>query len=230
MPPREWHTKCAALRGTVQGVRILYVGNSFTTSNNLPGLVKGLAAARGIAIEHKAISVGGASLRQHLNAGKALDQLRTGGFDTVVLQEQSTLPIKSPARFRESARDFGAAISDAGLRTVLYLTWARRNAPDTQQALTDAYAAAAAELGATLVPVGPVWERFLATHDQPVLHESDNSHPTIAGSYLGACVFLIALLEADPVGIDTPVKGLPPETAALLQQAAWDICTDLATP
>jgi len=201
------------------------VGNSFTSRNNLPGLIKGLAAARGIEVGHKLISAGGASLRQHLNAGRALDEIANGGYDTVVLQEQSTLPIKSPDRFRESARDFGAAITAAGARTAFYLTWARRNAPETQRALTDAYGAAAVELGATLVPVGMIWERFLAEHDEPALHDADNSHPALAGSYLAACVFLIALLDEDPVGIDTPVKGLDNKTAALLQQSAWDICS-----
>ncbi|NUR95144.1 MAG: hypothetical protein HOV67_07785 [Kribbellaceae bacterium] len=206
-------------------MRILFVGNSFTSRNNLPGLIKGLAGARGIEVESKLISAGGASLRQHLNAGKALEAIAGGGFDTVVLQEQSTLPIKSPDRFRESVRDFDAAISAAGLRTVLYQTWARRNAPETQKALTDAYGAAALEVGATLIPVGMVWEKFLATHDEPALHDADNSHPALAGSYLAACVFLIALFEEDPVGIDVPVKGL--DTTALLQQAAWDICSSM---
>jgi len=208
-------------------VRILFVGNSFTSRNNLPGLLKGLAAARDIKIEHKLISAGGASLRQHLNAGNALDEIANGGYDTVVLQEQSTLPIKSPDRFRESARDFHEAIAAAGARTAFYLTWARRNAPETQRALTDAYGAAAVELGATLVPVGMIWERFLAEHDEPALHDADNSHPALAGSYLAACVFLIALLDEDPVGIDTPVKGLDGPTAALLRQAAWDICSSI---
>ena len=206
-------------------MRILFVGNSFTSRNNLPGLIKGLAAARDIGIEHKLISAGGASLRQHLNDGKALDEIANGGYDTVVLQEQSTLPIKSPDRFRESARDFHEAITAAGARTALYLTWARRNAPETQKALTAAYGGAAVELGATLVPVGLIWERFLAQYDEPALHDEDNSHPALAGSYLAACVFLIALLDQDPVGVETPVKGLDAETAAFLRRSAWDICS-----
>jgi hypothetical protein len=210
-------------------VRILFVGNSFTARNNLPGLLKGLAAQRGVEIEFKLISAGGASLRQHLNAGQALSAIASGGYDVVVLQEQSTLPVKSAERFRESARDFDAAITAAGARTALYLTWARRNAPESQAALTNAYGGAAVELGATLIPVGLVWERFLATHDEPVLHDQDNSHPALAGSYLAACVFLIALLTEDPVGLDLPVKGLDADTAALLRQAAWDICEGLTS-
>jgi hypothetical protein len=215
------------MSSSVRTVRILFVGNSFTSNNNLPKLLKDLAAARGIEIEHKLISAGGASLRQHLNTGKALDAIANGGYDVVVLQEQSTLPIKSPAGFRDSARDFNEAIAAAGARTAFYLTWARSNAPETQKALTDAYAGAASELGGTLIPVGMVWERFLAEYDEPVLHAPDNSHPTLAGSYLGACVFLIALLEDDPVGIEVPVKGLDDNTATLIRQAAWDICSSM---
>jgi hypothetical protein len=73
-----------------------------------------------------------------------------------------------------------------------------------------------------------VWERFLGKYEHPVLHDADNSHPALAGSYLAACVFLIALLDEDPVGLDVPVKGLDTDTAALLRQAAWEICEELA--
>lgn len=210
-------------------MRILYVGNSFTARNNLPGLIKAMAATRGIEIEHKLIQAGGASLRQHLNAGKALEAIAGGAYDVVVLQEQSTLPIKSPARFRESARDFDAAIKAVGARTALYMTWARRNAPDTQQALTTEYAAAAAELDATLIPVGLVWQHFLATHSEPSLHDKDNSHPALPGSYLAACVFLIALLHEDPADIDIPIKSLNPQTANHLRHSAWTIYESLTT-
>jgi hypothetical protein len=206
----------------------LYVGNSFTGRNNLPMLLARLADGRGIGVEHRLISAGGASLRQHLNAGTALEAIASGGYDVVVLQEQSTLPGKNAARMHESVRDFHAAIEAAGARTALYMTWARKNAPEMQQAISTAYASIAAELGATLVPVGMVWERFLRDHDQPVLHDADGSHPALGGSYLAACVFLIALLEEDPVGIDAPVKGLDADTAALLRESAWEICEDLA--
>jgi hypothetical protein len=209
-------------------VRILFVGNSFTGRNNLPGLLARLAGVRGRTVEYRLISAGGASLRQHLNAGTALAAIKDGAYDVVVLQEQSTLPGKNAARMHESVRDFHAAIEAAGAQTALYMTWARRNAPEMQQPISTAYATIAAELGATLVPVGLVWQRFLAMHDEPALHDSDNSHPALAGTYLAACVFLVALLGEHPVDIDIPVKGLDDDTAALVRQAAWDICEDIA--
>ena len=207
-------------------MRILFVGNSFTSRNNLPGLLASMAAERGITIEHRLISAGGASLRQHLNAGKALTEIATGNYDTVVLQEQSTLPAKNPTRMHESIRDFHTAITASGAETALYLTWSRKGTP--QEPLTTAYATIATELGATLIPAGLIWQHFQSTHPEVTLHAPDNSHPALAGTYLTACTFLIALLHEDPTTLTTPPpNALSPDTAALLRQSAWTICESL---
>src|SRR5437764_9334948 len=89
---------------------VLFIGNSFTARNDLPGLVARLAAARGKTVRHRLISAGGASLRTHWNAGEAARAITDGGFDHVVLQEQSTLPVKNAGRMHENVRLFDAAI------------------------------------------------------------------------------------------------------------------------
>jgi hypothetical protein len=78
-----------------RSIKLLFIGNSFTQRNNLPELLAELAAAHNLTIAHDLKSVGGASLRTHWNAGRAAKAIATGGFDYVVLQEQSTLPVKS---------------------------------------------------------------------------------------------------------------------------------------
>jgi hypothetical protein len=200
---------------------ILFIGNSFTARNNLPGLIAQLAAVRGKNIQHRLISAGGASLRAHWNSGTAPAAIKAGRYDFVVLQEQSTLPVKNAKRMHESIRLFDEAIKSASAKTVLYMTWARQHAPQSQQAISDAYTDIGRELGATVVPVGVAWQRFLRKHDQPALHDKDQSHPTLAGSYLAACVFLAVLLKASPVGIDAEVAGLSTKDRVLLQKAAW---------
>jgi hypothetical protein len=202
-------------------MKVLFIGNSFTARNDLPGLISRLAVARGKALEHRLIYAGGASLRAHWNAGQAAEAIREGGFDAVVLQEQSTLPVKNAARMHENVRLFDGVIRAAGAKTALYMTWARLNAPDSQQAITDAYIAVGEELGATVAPVGVAWQRFLRNHDRPALHDRDQSHPTMAGSYLAACVFLSALFRESPVGVDAEVTGLSAGERAALQAAAW---------
>ena len=202
-------------------IKMLFIGNSFTQRNDLPELIAAMAAERGLRIEPVLISAGGASLRSHWNAGRAAAAISTCGYDYVVLQEQSTLPVKNAARMAENIRLFDEVIRDAGAKTVLYMTWARQHARETQQAITDAYTAIGKELDAMVIPVGNVWQRFLAKHDHPVLHDRDQSHPTPAGSYLAACVFLATLFKMNPVGIDAGPETLADSDRATLQQFAW---------
>lgn len=205
-------------------MEVLFIGNSFTARNDLPGLIAGLAAARGKTLRHRLISAGGASLRTHWNAGEALTAIREGGYDAVVLQEQSTLPVKNAGRMHENVRLFDEAITSAGAETVLYMTWARRNAPESQQAIADAYTAIGRELGATVVPVGLAWQSFLREHERPALYDRDQSHPTPAGSYLAACAFLAVLFGENPVGIASDITGLTATDLTSLQDASWQAC------
>jgi hypothetical protein len=213
-----------AKRKQAKSTNVLFIGNSFTQRNNLPELVAELAAAIELQVQHELVTAGGASLRMHWNAGRALQLIETGNYDYVVLQEQSTLPVKNAARMAENVRLFDAAIKQAGSKTVLYMTWARAHAPETQQAITDAYRAIGKETGAIVVPVGLAWELFLKKHDQPALYDRDQSHPTLAGSYLAACVFLATLWKVKPVGLEAGPPTLTSADRKALQQAAWSVC------
>ena len=201
-------------------MQVLFIGNSFTARNDLPGLLARMAASRGLELRHDLISAGGASLRMHWNRGAALDAIRATAYDFVVLQEQSTLPVKNAARFHDNVRLFIDPIRQSGATPALYLTWARRNAPETQRALTDAYTAIANETGAVLVPVGIAWEAFQRAHASPVLHDKDLSHPSPAGTYLAACVFFAVLFGESPPGLPCDVPGVAAAEAADLQKTA----------
>src|SRR5262249_39046985 len=154
--------------------------------------------------------------------------IREGQYDCVVLQEQSTLPVKNARRMHENVRLFDEAIKAAGAKTVLYMTWARQDAPDSQRAIAEAYTSIGRELGATVVPAGLAWQSFHRKHDQPVLHDKDRSHPTPAGSYLAACAFLAVLFRESPVGVEGEVAGLSAKDLALLQKVAWQACNSPA--
>ena len=137
-------------------VNILFIGNSFTQRNDLPGLLAVMAAEREVRIRHELISAGGASLRTHWNSGRAAKAILDGGYDYVVLQEQSTLPVKNANRMAENVRLFDEVIKQAGAKTVLYMTWARQCAPESQEAITKAYTSIGKEVSAIVVPVGLV--------------------------------------------------------------------------
>jgi hypothetical protein len=182
--------------------RLLFIGNSYTSRNQLPRLLADLAAAAAHPrrVEFDLVFAGGASLKRHWNAGIARGKLASLSWNYVVLQEQSTLPLKNPARYHENVRLFAPEIARYGARATLYLTWSRQQAPDTQDRITGAVEEIAAEVDALVVPVGPAWRTVMARHGDVVLYTDDGSHPTAAGSYLAACVFLASLFGEAPRG------------------------------
>lgn len=204
-------------------MRILFIGNSFTGRNDLPGLLTEMAssAPQPKAIETDQVLANGASLRQHWNAGMAGEKIRAGGWDFVVLQEQSTLPIKNATRFHENVRLFDGEIQGCGARTVLYLTWARQQAPETQVALTQATETIAREIGARIAPVGEVWKAVLEQEPGLALYDKDGSHPSALGTYLAACVFYATFFPGSSVGPGAVERlQVAPDQAAVLQRAA----------
>ena len=201
--------------------RVLFVGNSFTARNNLPALLAQLVATSGKGlVEHELVSAGGASLRMHLNKGEAAEHLTRKQWDYVVLQEQSTLPIKNAARTSENMRDFDELIREAKARTVLYMTWARQDAPETQQALSEVYTQVGDELKAIVVPAGLAWQQCRREEPKIVLHDKDKSHPTLAGTYLAACAFYATLFAGRTKKMPALEMALDAPTQSVLQTIA----------
>ena len=88
-----------------------------------------------------------------------------------------------------------------------------------QAALRAGYTEIARELDAMLAPVGDAWESAMSLESQPELYDFDGSHPSLAGSYLAACVFFAVIFEESPIDLDF-TAGLDPEQAAALQRLA----------
>ena len=205
-------------------MRILFIGNSYTSRNQLPRLVADLAAAAQCPqrVDFEMIVAGGASLKRHWNAGRAQEALQSKPWDYVVLQEQSTLPLKNPRRYHDNVRLFAPLIAERRAQVALYLTWSREAAPQTQEAITRAVYDIAEEISAFVVPVGPAWHRALHAVAGLQLYESDGSHPTLEGSYLAACMFQVALCGEPPVGDSVAgASKLDHAVAGRLQEIAW---------
>jgi hypothetical protein len=163
------------------------------------------------------------ALKTHWERGAAQEAI--GSSKYVVLQEQSTLPLKNPARMHEYVTLFDEAIRQNGATTVLYMTWARRHEWERQADLTAAHASIGRKLGAIVAPVGLAWERVWGERPDLVLHDRDNSHPNLAGSYLAACVFLATLFGRSPAGLKisdlAEVTQFGADMPRFLQDAAW---------
>ncbi|HEX7473976.1 MAG TPA: DUF4886 domain-containing protein [Candidatus Limnocylindrales bacterium] len=220
--------------------RVVFIGNSYTYVNDLPAMVAGLARAGGHQIETGMAAEGGWTLADHVKSSATQATLASARWDVAVLQEQSEIPAIEQFRTGQmfpAARDLVRTVRLAGARPMFFLTWAHRDGwpenrlPDyasMQTAIDQGYLAIAGELGVPVAPAGAAWSTVVARNARPGLWQDDGSHPSVAGTYLAACVFYAALFHQSPVGL-AYAAGLPNETTASLQQVAADtVLTDQA--
>ncbi len=215
-------------------VRVYFVGNSLTFFNNMPAMVQALAreAQENKQLEWQMRASGSYTLQLHWNQGVALQEIRTGNYDYVVLQEMTTGPLDNYGAFAQYAGDFDAEIQKTGAKTILYENWALQTAPlqSTQNKLNDAYTKVGRQLNAKVSPIGQAWRLARMRVPQIVLFNSDGKHPTPQGSYLVACVLYCTIYGNSPIGLPgklvdvdgTVLVDMPVDQARALQRVAWD--------
>ena len=229
----------SALCATAAPEKVLFVGNSYT--GQVRAQVTKLFAStghRGIALSF--VTPGGRKLEQHVEEKDLLEKIAGGGWDVVVLQDQSQMPAVFPKRFLAASEKLHELIGKAGAETAYYQTWGRRDGDrqnaarfptyeKMQRALTESYRGAARRDGAILVPVGEAWARV--REERPdlgrALYKGDGSHPSAKGAYLAACCFYAALTGGDPRDLDFG-GGLPDGEAEYLRVVAHEVCAAAA--
>jgi hypothetical protein len=211
------------------GLRVLFVGNSLTAGNDMPKLVHELAAADDgagpiFAVQYAA---GNWTLAQASVDNGLTALISEARWDFIVLQENSRVAYFSPEHPEDMypfARALDSKISSVGARTVLFMTWGFRDGgfEAMQERLTWGYSDLADELEAAVAPVGLAWAEALRRNPDVELWTSDGRHPSLAGSYLGACVFYALLSGRDPARSEF-TAGLAPSEARFLQEVAMDV-------
>lgn len=191
-------------------VRVLFVGNSYTASNDMPNMAVRLAGSVGVRMAVSVIAPGGAWLADHLRSGSVAAALAGGDFDVVVFQEQSMAP--ADRRIARESTDPSASMLTqlaraAGARVVFFQTWGHVSGSQavghsSYESMQNAITATYDDLGSrhlgTVAPVGEAWRAyFISGHGLP-LHGPDGSHPTVAGSYLAAAVIAATITGVDP--------------------------------
>jgi hypothetical protein len=215
-------------------IRILFIGNSYTASHDLPEALKALAEASGTQppLEVQRVVVGGAKLQTHWDEGSVIPLIKDGQWDFVVLQEQSQTPLKHFGRdelFYPYSRKFDGVIRESDAITMFFMTWARPDTPGPQKLWTDSYLRITKELRAEVAPAGMAWEKVLESLPHVDMFADAGGHPTPTGTYLTACTFYAVIYDKSPEGLPASVTtpqgttvSAPPGDAAHMQQYAWE--------
>lgn len=203
---------------------VLFVGNSYTFFNGgLPAHVDSLLSEGfpDLEVRVAGYSVGGATLEDHFHDQALRMLIQSGDWDLVILQEQSLRPIEDPEAMWEYAFRLDSLVTACGGQTGFFMTWPREYAPGTLNDLEYAYRYAGAHLDASVAPVGTAWLLALGMEPSLDLWEDDQSHPTLTGTFLAACVFYSLLTGEGAQGAGYLPDGVDPGQADVIMQAAW---------
>jgi hypothetical protein len=223
-------------------VRILFVGNSLVFVNDIPRLVSDLARSRGHAVECDSYSPGGYSLARHAADQNLVQRIKKGGWDLVVLQEQSQLPSFSEEQVGRDVYPYAKHLCwlirryNPQARIVFYMTMAHKNGdPEnakafpwlatyegTQERINSSYEEMARQNEGLVAPVGRAWELLRRAEPSLELY-GDEVHPNLTGSYLAACVLYATMFNESPEGLRHPSAISDPLAARLQKQASLAI-------
>ncbi|HRP90094.1 MAG TPA: PKD domain-containing protein [Edaphocola sp.] len=226
-------------------VKALFIGNSYTYVNNLPELVKQMAATGGDTLEYESSTPGGYTLQQHTTNSTTLNLIQNGNWDFVILQEQSQLPsfpdqdVANMVYPYAKALDSIIKLNNPCATTLFYMTWGRKNGDSqncpnfpplcTYQGMDSLlqlrYTNMADQNHAAISPVAVVWRALRNSNPNIDLYSSDESHPSLSGSFAAACSFYSVMFEKSPAS-NSFNSTLNTNTAQIIKTKATEIVYD----
>lgn len=213
--------------GPVDSLNVLFIGNSLTYVNDLPGTLQAIALTEGVAVRVETVARPNYALIDHLTlSGDAEAAIRRGGWDYVVLQQgPTTLPINRDSLILWT-KMFDPIIRSVGAVPALYMVWPPKGQPGGFEAVRLSFQIAAEAVNGVFLPAGAAWEDALLRDGALALYGPDNFHPSPMGTYLAAITIYGKLAGRDPRALPpyAIVNGaplnLPTATVRLLQEAA----------
>ncbi len=214
---------------------VLFLGNSYTSVNNLPQLIHDVALSAGDTLVFDSYAPGGYQLIDHSADVISQNKIMTGGWDYVVMQGQSQEPIMATTQFFTGASALYNRVKQYNPCAVImpYMTWGRKNGDAANcptfpvmctyqgmdTTIRDQYLNLTSNINGEVSPVSIVWKYLRQNYPGIDLYQADESHPSLAGSYAAACCFYAMLFKKDPTLI-TFNSALSATDASIIKNAA----------
>jgi hypothetical protein len=171
------------------GIHVLFVGNSLTFVNDLPGTVAALGEMSGDTIRVAASVGSNLALVDHLNgASDAVARIQQGGWHFVVLQQgPSTVPINRDSLILWT-QWFDPFIKAVHATPALLMVWPESYRYAYFDEVRKSYQQAAQAVGGVFIPAGAGWLQAWADDETLPLYGPDGYHPSALGTYVAALV------------------------------------------
>jgi hypothetical protein len=144
-------------------------------------------------------------------------------YDAAVMMDCSQCPIHPTLKtvFTEYAKKNADIVRAKGAKPIFFMSWAYADKPEMTAQLAEAYTVAGNANNALVIPAGLAFAKSVGKQPELNLYVPDKRHPSLAGTYLAACVVFASLTGKSPVG-NSYVAGIDASTAKFLQEIAWE--------
>jgi len=227
--------------------KVLFIGNSYTATNNLPLMVSQVATSQGDTLIFDSNALSSYTLKNHFENATTRAKIAAGGWDVVIIQAQSQEP--AFPNYTTATLPYAVKLDslinkvDSCTETMFYMTWGRKNGDPTncaslpeictyigmQNLLSAAYLNMANTAKGSIAPVGEVWRKFREEHPTIELYNPDESHPIVSGTYLAAVVIYQSIFRKSlsSSGVFKPTS-LADTTASFIRSTANQVIQDSA--
>lgn len=209
-----------------QGLNILFIGNSLTISNGLPGILERMLILADVEVGViESQSRGGFGLPDHWDRAETRERLDVEGWDIVILQQGPSATEGRPYLL-SFVPLFSDEIAESGGKTALYMVWPSRDHFSDFPGVSDSYQTAARQVNGLLYPAGEAWLAAWQVEPNLKLYGPDNFHPSLLGTYLAALTMFEQITGMDLNQLDPVIPGpdgdvqIDPAIALILQNAA----------
>ncbi len=209
-----------------EGLNILFIGNSLTYSNDLPGMLERMLLLVDFKVGHfESRTLPNFGLPDHWANQDTREQMRREGWHLAVLQQGPSATEGRPYLL-DFTPMFADELAKVDAKTALYMVWPARQRFFDFAGVSDSYQTAARSIEGVLFPAGEAWLEAWR-HDPNIgLYSEDRFHPSVIGTYLAALTMFeqITNLPLDQLPDYIPATNgdiaLEPELAEILRLAA----------
>jgi hypothetical protein len=211
------------------GYHVLFIGNSLTSTNDLPATVAQLAGSVSDTIIVESVTRPNFAVIDHVNGGSdAIAVVKRGGWDYVVLQQGPT----SQQLYRDTlilaSRLLDPDVRAGGGRIAQLMAWPAEPNRGVFDGVLQSCVEAARAVEGLCFPAGEAWRAAWALDPTLPLYGPDGFHPSPLGTYLAALVVYEGITGHDARRLpQVPVVAgqrldVPGGTVLLLQKVAHE--------
>jgi hypothetical protein len=235
--------------------KVLFIGNSFVASNNLPELFRGLTELAGhstVVMGHAPGGIFVGDTRQgsaaHAYNPMTYDLIRSNKWDFVVIQDNQGFYSYNVGQFPPYSKvvEGHAQIRDSVIannpcaKVLLFSGWCFKNGwqggPPTfatgsemNQRVYENYVYINKTLKEIVCPISISWNRIIKALPAIDLWDMDEAHPSAAGSYLAAVTIYCSIFKDNPELVQYN-GSVDPVSAQTMRKTAFEVVRDSAVP